>query len=416
MQLTQSMATMPARRALADLASNGVSVVARLSAGVVLFVAVGRFLGPQGFGEFVFSMAVGSLLAFFCGLGFNQQVLREVAANPAKAQDIADALASARLLLSLCVFAASAVVAASIGGLGWVVCLFTLALMCDGAVEFLFALMKAKGRYEIEARFATLSSLGHFAFVGLVAYFSRNLLSIAAAFCFSRMVQLLMATIVLRTRLALPRLNSKAAVVASEIRAGWAYAFDAGLQVAASQLDTILVRMLLGAPAAGIYQAGMRVVVGFQNFSVVAGNVFVPRLTRSAQDRDAWQAVCRQSQRLYLVLACAGGLAVWALGWFVTRYGYGVEFASLQDLWPWLAALMALRMLGASYGIQLTALGAQSFRSLVNLAMLLGIVVLILAAAHLGWGVMGVVAAMCVGSLFVLWAYRMRARRLGETR
>lgn len=400
--------------AFADLANNGFSVLARLCGGVALFVMVGRFLGPAGFGDFVFAMAVASLIAFVGSLGFNLQVLRELAARPSDASDTADVLASARLTLSALAVAASIVVASVLGGLWWVVALLTFALVCDGAMDFLFALMKAQGRYELEARFVTSASLLHFVIVAAVAYFTRDLMLISAAFCLSRLCLFAVCVVVVGSQIRLPRLGGALRRQWDEIRAGWAYTLDVGLSVAASQLDTILVRVLLGAPAAGIYQAGMRVVVGMQNFSVVAGNVFVPRLTRSTANRPVWDATVKKAQHLYLALALGGGLAVWLVGWLLTRYGYGPEFAPLLSLWPWLAGLFALRMLAASYGIRLTALGAQSFRSVVNFVVLAVISCLVIASVHMGLGLAGVLGSLTAGALVVLLAYRARAIRLGD--
>jgi O-antigen/teichoic acid export membrane protein len=53
---------------------------------LLLTIAYGRFLGDVKFGELYFAIAFVALVGFPIELGFNQQVTREVAEDPEKAQ------------------------------------------------------------------------------------------------------------------------------------------------------------------------------------------------------------------------------------------------------------------------------------------------------------------------------------------
>lgn len=396
--------------AVTDLLSNGTAVMARLVSGTVLFVAMGRMLGPAAFGDFMSAMALATLVAFASNLGLAQQALREVAARPLEANDIAAGLASAKLSLATAVTLLVVTAAMLMGGVWWVGALLTLALICDGAVEFLFALLKGHGRYGLEAGFSTAASISHFALVGAACWWTPDPVVIAGAFLASRALQLVIAVSLCRQQMPLPKVGLALRSQWHQVRAGWAYAVDGGLAQLTAQLDTILARVLLGAHAAGLYQAGMRVVVGVLTLSMVAGNVFIPRLARNLSNPEVHRQTVQQLWRTYLSLAVVSGALVWCLGWLLMQYGYGPAFAELAHLWPWFAGLTLVRVLAANYGVQLTALGQQAVRSVVNVIALSTTALMIYAATALGWGLVGVVAAVVASSALVLLAYRHRLK------
>jgi O-antigen/teichoic acid export membrane protein len=399
---------------LKDLFNNGVAVAARLASGMVLFVLLGRLMGPSAFGDFMAAMAVASLVAFLANLGLAQQALREVAARPGEALAIADGLASAKVWLATAVVVLSLVLAAWQGGLWWVGAVLTLTLVLDGVVEFLFALMKGRGLYGLEAGLSTSAAVWHLVVVGLVCLVSVQPLHVALAFLGSRALQCLAALWLCGRQMPLPQPRWRVSHGWQQVRAGWAYALDGGLAQLGAQLDTILVRVLMGAQAAGLYQAGMRIVTGMLTLSVVAGNVFIPRLARSLKVPEAAASARRQLRRTYAAMAVLSALGVWGLGLLLTRHGYGAAYSELQSLWPALAGLVAVRVWAANYGVQLTARGLQAFRSLVNLVSLQVMVVLVLCSAAWHWGLLGVVLALVAAATVVMLAYRFKLNKTGS--
>jgi O-antigen/teichoic acid export membrane protein len=398
------------RSSTRDLLSNATASAARLVAGTVLFVAMGRLLGPAAFGNFMSAMAVAALVAFISNLGFTQQALREVAARPAEAASIADSLASAKVTLA-CLVAVLVVLAGwAMGGVWWLIAVLTLALICDGAVEFLFALLKGHGHYGIEAGFSSVASIGHFVVVGAACVYTRDPTAIALAFLGSRALQLVAAAWACSQRIALPHLNAAWSRQWLQVRSGWAYGLDNGLGQLSAQVDTVLIRLLLGAHAAGIYQAGMRIVIGIQTLSAVAGNVFIPRLARTLSEPQQHRSAVDQLKRVYFGLAAVSGLGVWGLGWLLMQYGYGAAFGELENLLPWFAAMATLRVLAACNGVRLTAMGQQVVRSVVNMVTLSSTVMLIWLAAASKLGLQGAVAAVVVSSALVVMIYWWRVR------
>ena len=398
-------------RLLTQLALNAVSVLARLLAGVVLFVFMARQMGPSSFGQFMYAMSLAALLAFPASLGFGQQVLREVAAHPARAESIVAAISSAKLTLTLGVILLVGLAALTFTHEWLLIALLTWVALADSFTEYLFCVLRAKGRYAAEAGFMTAASIVHFGvvLVGLTA--DASALSIGALFALSKGLQALACWLLFRRLVPGMKMIAGWREQWSEIRSGLSYAGDVAVSTLSAQVDTIIVKHTLGVHAAGLYQSGMRLLVGLQNFSVVAGNVFIPKLAAQHHDRAKFAHVATQARWVFGGLGVGLAIALSVGGWLLIHHGYGEAYEPVLHLLPWLATLIAFRLFAAGLGVQLTALGDQRFRTVVNLSCL----VLMVAALWVGcveFGLEGAVGALLLVIVVVYGAYAGRLRKL----
>ena len=397
-----------------DLLFNGLATVARLGSAMVLFVLLGRWLGPEDFGNLMAAFAASTLFAFAASLGLAQQALREIAVPGPGQETVASVLLTAKLVLSLVTVALALAAGLSLGGSAWVFTWLCLAVVAEGWIEFLFAMLKARGRYGAEAGFQAIAATLHLGIVAAVCSRQPAIEPVAVAFAASRSLQLIGALWVSHRAHPLPRLAPDWRSMRLQLLRGGAYTADVGLAVLAQQLDTLVVRAWLGAQAAGLYQAGMRVVLGMQSLSVIAGNVFIPRLTQSLSDGERHFVVLRELRRTYWALAIIAGLGVWLVGSMLTRYGYGSAYAELVELWPWLAVLIGVRMLAAHHGVRLTALGRQALRTKISAIGLCSGLFAMLLALQWDAGLTGVVLALIGSAAWIWFAYRRAAIRISH--
>jgi O-antigen/teichoic acid export membrane protein len=394
------------------LVLSGISVFSRLLAGVVLFIFLARTMGPESFGNFMYAMSIATLLAFPAALGFGPQVLRETAANPNRAAQTTRDISFAKVVLSFLVFLSVCIVCIEVAPeWGFPVIALTWVAIADSFTEYFFCIQRAKGVFAIEAAYMGFTSLAHFAIVLVSLTYSADILWIACIFAASRSVQMLGAFMLTRGHLRTPqdRLNVLSAL--QTFKKGFAYAGDSALSTVTAHIDTIILKHTLGAHDTGIYQAGMRLVIGFQNFAVVAGNVFVPQLASQYKDLQEFSKVAKKVQLVFAALAVALALMLLAAGFLFIKYGYGESFNDVEPLLPALAGLIALRMLAAGQGVQLTALGDQKYRTLVNCGALAFTVFGMWWASQV-WGLQGAIYTLIFSALVVLVAYRNRTRRI----
>lgn len=391
---------------------SGISVFARLFAGVVLFIFMARAMGPESFGSFMYAMSLSALLAFPAALGFGQQVLRETAANPTCSATVISHITIAKAGLSILVLAAIAVVGTTLAPQwGWPVIALTWMAIADSFTEYFFCVQRARGEFTTEATFMSVSSIAHFALIIGGLQYSTDITWLAGLFATSRSAQMIGAWVIVMRQRQSKFFHFSFKSTLQTVKEGLPYAGDTALATVTTQIDTIILKHTIGAHDTGIYQSGMRLVVGLQNFSVVAGNVFVPQLAALHRDHSAFRKLRVKVHFIFGALAVVLAAGLFAIGTLLIEYGYGKDFADTAQLLPALSALIGLRLLAAGQGVQLTALGDQRYRTMMNCAAL-GLIVAGMWQASLMLGLLGAVGTLVCSTLFILLVYRNRVAKL----
>src|SRR3546814_2310082 len=125
-----------------------------------------------------------------------------------------------------------------------------------------------------------------------------------------------------------------AARPAAALRGGAVFAAESVVAGAYLQIDTVLVKLVLGDAAAGAYQAGLRFVVVGLVFAQSMGGIFIPALVARIGDPTAFAAAARRAVLAFAaygavcfaVLACFGQAIVLRL--------YGADYAATGALAP----------------------------------------------------------------------------------
>lgn len=405
------MASRPLANIKLQLVLNAVSVFTRQGAGILVFVMLARLLGPAPFGEFMYAFSMASLAAFASALGFNQLVSREAVVQPQEVQQIIGLTTSTRLTLTLGVLLVLGALAFSLGQSWWLILILAVATISDTFIEYIFCIARAKGSYRKEASFMTAMSVLHLAVLGTVVLLGASLTTVAMAFSGSKFLQLCAAVHVFRRALGPFSLRASFAEQWRHVRQSLAYATDAGLQLVTTQIDTVLIRHLVGAHAAGVYQSGMRLVTGMQNFTVIASNVLLPKLAAVHQQPGAFRQLGQRTDLFMALLGLLCAVGLFGVGSLVLTFGYGQQFAELKELLPWFSLLIGLRVYAASSGIQLTALGDQGFRTRVNACAALALLASLWFMAE-RFGLVGATQALFAPLLLVLVGYHWRLASL----
>jgi len=165
----------------------------------------------------------------------------------------------------------------------------------------------------------------------------------------------------------------------------------------------------------GVYQVGLRFLVGALQVAAVLGNVFIPSLSRSGFETT--QNEVRASQLAFAGIGLVGGLAFAAVPPHAISRIFGEQFADAGTLFPLFGMLFAIRMQASAWGMLLTVMGAQGKRSLFTslhwaVALALAIWLVPLRGAD-GWLISLILANtfLAVGYLGTLLRTHARATR-----
>lgn len=323
--------------------------VQRLSLFVTTIV-LARGLGLAELGRLAFGLQAGALLALLADAG-----VRAVTARDAAASEREVALALVRRSLRVRSLLALALVAAWSLGVMLAAPDQPAFWLCCGALA-LPAVFDLKGIAEslritrLEVRLEGAVSIGYLAAVaGLAAGGHLELVWIAVALLAAR-ASYATAVVAWLVRRPVSRAAREAAAALRPSRRAWgAISIGQVLNQAVYTSDVLLIRLLAGEAAAGLFHAAHKVAIAAQIPLGMVGRLVQPHLhhaVRHGDQRATLDRVVRASA--YLIVPIAAGGAVVAEGLLVALYGE--EFAAAGFALRWLLLSAAVVGVGSRFG------------------------------------------------------------------
>ena len=384
-----------------------VSTAARLLTGVVLFVLIARAWEPAVFGHFMYWFTVTALLYLVVDFGFGQKILRDLGRRPEDLVGVMASLVRTKAALALATVVASAAAGWALGldRADWPVAgaLLTAAVALSFA-EFYGSPLRALGAYRAEARLVVTANGVHFAANATLAAAGAGPAGVAFGFLATRLVYLGLARAAYR-RLGGAATGTSGAVadIPRDLRAGLPYALETGLVSLHAQADTLIVHHLLGPAALGVYQGGLRLLLGYSAFAQVLSGLYLPRLSREHGRPAEFTALARRAVLHSLAVGLAGALLFGLTAGGVVRV-FGPQYAALGELLPYFGLILWMRFLASGYALLLTAAGRQIER-VCAIALATGV----LAAAAWVWvprfGLTGMLGAGLVAATVLNFVY-----------
>tara|TARA_R110001583_G_scaffold182521_1_gene340537 strand:- start:12296 stop:13507 length:1212 start_codon:yes stop_codon:yes gene_type:complete len=385
-------------------------VVSSLIGTIVIFVIAGRSLGASDFGHFSVAYATCSLFGILFDFGYMTRLLKETHAT---GNETSIVLARETLIVKSVLFALLSVlitVFAWVSGLDLALILRLWIGVCLISVANLYgATLRAAGRHLLDSRNNFLANICGAGFAIFLSFTDATQHEFALVFIVTGSVHLITTLWSWRsignvtpgpvTRTSLRR----------EVMANIPYSIDALGQRSFFFLDVMILSLLTTSTTVGLYQAAQKLAQGANIMAQPMNNVLLPRLSRAVSDKTTFKEKSRLAVNIYLGIAAGAGLAMWALGPTMIELLYSDAFSEAKPLMWVFAILTVTRYLAASQNIQITALGLQKTRSIINLCSL-GIFVIVAFSLGSIWGSKGVVLAFVV-SFTIIAAAANRAKR-----
>jgi O-antigen/teichoic acid export membrane protein len=346
------------KKLFTSLASNGMSVISRLAAGVLIFIGLGRFLSPVEFGLFSYWVGVATILAVIGDFGCSTRVLRDLAvANENPALQYAR-LARLRFTVSLILFVLSVVIVGALYRTEAVVALLLImTMLVASAGEYCSNTLRSLGKFQQESRITSLNN-----FMTAAGVISMALLGVWQATLMYLCLRLF----------GLWRLNR--AVVANgltwrlgvarwvDVRSSFSFAVDGFVTILSSGFDVLIVRLVGGLTAVASYQAISKLVTGFFVFAQVFSGVFIPRIVRSLNKlREIYFLLA-----VFLLFSVAFAILLNLSAGLIATDLYRDKFIGIEGLIVSFSFYLIVRFSASAFGIFLTAVGRQHVRVIGN--------------------------------------------------
>lgn len=347
--------------------------VARMGGGVLVSVYVARYLGPDDFGLFSFSLALTALFTSFAAFGLPTVVVRDLVIRP---HDRPAILASALLLRLL---GAAVAMILTVGAMlalrpgDWRSALVVLVMTFSNLAQA-WDIIDYDYQSRMDAR--PIVVLRNVSFVACAVV--RVLLVLAQAsliwFAWAMTLEAIIGAVLLVRR---ARLDGKAIVIMAATReelrrlasTSWPLIISDLSVSIYMRVDQIMLGKMLGDVGVGLFSAAVRISEAYYFFPNTVALSVAPALTATyTRSREEFERRFLQIMRLllWLALAVAFVLAVFSKPIILTLYGPRyLDAAAVLSIHAWAGALVSL---GACGNLWLTNAGFFKFSMYRTLA------------------------------------------------
>lgn len=380
--------------------------VLRLGAGMAVFVLIARYLGPGDFGTFSYWLSIATLFCILVNFGFGSMVLKSFGDSHHDAPAIMSKVLTAKLLLAAAVILASIVAVFFISDTLSKQCLLLLlsAQLFESFSEYYNLGFRVNNHFKNEAALSTITSTIHIVVLVGTMLVTNSLISVCFAFAVSRLIGLLLTTIyVSKVWQFIHLANIQQAI--SIIKSSWAYALEIKLYTLYTQLDSLIIFNVLGASALGVYQAGMKLVLGACRLAPVLAQLILPKMSKAfVESPDSAKATFLKSFVVFFLLGISGLLVMSLFSSQITNILFGNKYESLSNWLPVFGIILFLRFMETGTGLILVAKNLQAKKVFF---VLLQVLILIFGGYYAinHWGLAGWLVANVVGLVVVIVSY-----------
>lgn len=315
-----------------------ITTVVKLTTGVVLFVLLAHVWGPERFGVFMYPFAIAGILVKLVDYGFLLQVARDVGRSPSDAHATISRALGAKLILVVPASAGAYAVAIFLPGskgFGALLAILVADAIANSFTQFLNIPLRALGRFDEEARIAAFGNALVFAAVAAVALTGHGPLAAGAVMAGTRALCLLFSWNAYRRLLgATPRATIERPSLRASLWLGLPFGVHATVATLNLQMDTLMVQHYLGAPYVGLYQAGMRVLLGALLVADALNSVYLSAMARSSHDRVELSRLGQRMTRQLLTVGLFAFGCIVAAGPWAVHLLFGARYDALAPLLP----------------------------------------------------------------------------------
>lgn len=343
------------------------STVLRFINAVLILLLLARVWGPELFGFFMYPFTLAGILVILVDYGFNLQLVRDVGKKPQEVHRLTCQAITIKSLLAIIVVAVGLpfiLLLESLDGYRLILVLLLLANIFNSYGLVYNLSFRGMGRFDKEVGTMFWLTIVTVLLLGPLIILKQSPEVIALALVAAKAVFMAHSWVVYRrvadgSRFIWPSVHSSFVA----LKTGFPFAAHVALGVLYFSVDTIIIQHFLGPENVGVYQAGLRVMLGCLILADVLANVYLSRMARESSDRPAMIKLATSMTRHFLVVGLLGFIFIIGFSELIVKVIYGLNgYSKVVSLLPLFGVVLFIRCMGISYGVVLTVDHRQTLR------------------------------------------------------
>lgn len=387
-----------------------ISSVLRFLGSVVFFLVIAHSLGVQEFGKVTLAIAFSQLFLSIVDFGYNLYVIREVSIDRNRIYEFHNTIMASKLLLT----AATTIVVALVMfflqytseqmTMIWIAWIGTIFYSYGYYFNSVF---RGINQFQFESISVSAYNALQFALVILLLWLGGNAFHIVILYTISRLIYILISYVLFVKTFSEEFKEIDRKKMADMMKTILPFGVHAILGVAYLQLDTIFISYFWNSTQVGLYQSGMRMVVGSMVVYEVLTGAFYPLLSKSSEnDLQSFHKYAYALQKYMTLLGLVISLPLLIYTEEIIPLLFGSTFAEAVFIIRLLSVVIFLRFFAAAYGVILTVSHEQSKRAMgVLVSVIINIMFNIYLVKNYGGIGAAVTSVVTHISLFIIYLY-----------
>lgn len=357
-----------------------VSAISKILGGIGLLALLARTFTLNDFGEFTYAFTFGTVMSLLVDFGFNIKLLRDIAEKEEKAPEIIGAVLIIKSIVFIIVgflfYLFSITLINNSNFPSHTIVVLFLAFCSYSFTNVFLSVFKARGSYGVDAIIVFIDSLITLLLVTFVSYFSEDILLTSITLLLTKLLTLVLAAFIYHKQekeIKFPEFY----LIKTEIKLAFPFAIHYLIGNLYLNIDTLIINDWVTNEELGIYQSGIRIIVGSGILLTIINSIYLPALTKLSKNPST--AFHNEAKALNGKLMLLGVVVVVLLNTFselIISVVYGAKFLPLDSIFWIISLIIFLRIIGAPYGIFLTISNRQYLRAFAGFLSLIAIVLL----------------------------------------
>jgi O-antigen/teichoic acid export membrane protein len=347
--------------------------------GFFLLIYIARYLGEVGFGKYSFALAFTGLFAIIASFGMNNYIIRELARNKEQTNEYLTNVSVIKLLLSFITFG---FIVLTINLMDYpqdttnAVYLFGIYMILTSFALSFRSIFQAFERMEYDAIVMVIVQIILFLLVLFVLFSGYGLIELAYAYIFVGIVAVTISFSIVLIKIAKPKPAIDFSLWKPLIIGSIPFGLNALFGVLFFQIDTVMLSVLKGDAAVGIYNAAYFPLLALGIIPGVFISALYPVMSRYfVSSKDSLESFTSLSSKYMAILGFPVAIGCFVLADRFIALFYAGQFSASIIAFQILAFFIPLRFVSSITGTLLTSINRQSIRTVsVGLSALFNIV------------------------------------------
>lgn len=345
----------------------GFSTGARLIINAGLLIVLARYLGVDNYGIFVTYIAITSIAVVVVDFGFSTYIVKFIAEDKTLVQRRVTCAIALKIYLTIIYLFICNVISIFMieNGNHFTFSIIIFVTLISSFFEFLNISFRSISKFYLEAKINILSSFCHLFIIIPSAYITGDINTVAISYLVVKLITLIMCykeyykefgSIVWPNKKELSY-----SFVVDEFNNVKYYGFDSAIINIRANVDTVIIKMLLGYESVGIYQAGVNIVKALERVGPILANVFLPKMAKL--DEKLFNYFM---QLMFFLVTVSILISLIVLN-FDFEIILGTDFAIVNELMPYFMIYMVIRYICMGLGVFITVINLQKLRVKIGL-------------------------------------------------